>query len=140
MKRARRRGLVVDGLHALLGQRAGVLDLLPPSGSPGVDHAARARIAPEGLAVGEHHVAGVVLVLRLFFGVQVVQIAEELIEAVVGRQVFVAVAEVVLAELAGGVAERLEHDGDGRVFGPQAELGPGQPDLGQSRCGTRSDR
>jgi hypothetical protein len=37
----------------------------------------------------------------------VVEVAEELVEAVVRRQVLVAVAEVVLAELAGGVAEAL---------------------------------
>jgi hypothetical protein len=38
-----------------------------------------------------------------------------------GRQVLVAVAEVVLAELAGGVAERLEQLGDGRVLGLEAD-------------------
>ena len=41
-----------------------------------------------------------------------VQVAEELIEAVQRRQVFVQVAEVVLAELAGGVAQGLERGGD----------------------------
>jgi hypothetical protein len=40
-------------------------------------------------------------VLRLLLGVEVVQVAEELVEAVVGGQVLVAVAQVVLAELAG---------------------------------------
>ena len=115
---ARVRGLVVDRLHALLGQRAGVLDLLGAVRvGPGVDHAAR----PELLA--ELGVLRVVLVLRLFLGVQVVEVAEELVEAVVGRQVLVVVAEVVLAELAGGVALGLEQTGDGRVFRPHAELG-----------------
>ena len=47
-------------------------------------------------------------VLRLLLGVEVIEIAEELVEAVDRRQKLVAVAEVVLAELAGGVAERLE--------------------------------
>ena len=46
----------------------------------------------------------VVELLGLLFGVEVVQVAEELVEAVHGRQVLVLVAEVVLAELAGGVA------------------------------------
>jgi hypothetical protein len=42
-------------------------------------------------------------VLGLFLGVQVVQVAEELVEAVVGRQVFIEVTEMVLAILRGHV-------------------------------------
>jgi hypothetical protein len=45
--------------------------------------------------------------LRLLLGVEVVEVAEELVEAVHGRQELVAVAQVVLAELAGGVASGL---------------------------------
>jgi hypothetical protein len=42
---------------------------------------------------------GVVGVLRLLLGVQVVEVAEELVEAVHRRQMLVAVAQVVLPEL-----------------------------------------
>ena len=45
--------------------------------------------------------------LRLLFGIQVIQVAEELVEAVLGRQVLIAVAQMVLAELSGRVAQRL---------------------------------
>ena len=38
--------------------------------------------------------------LRLLLGVQVIEVAEELVEAMIGRQELVLVAEVVLAELA----------------------------------------
>jgi hypothetical protein len=38
----------------------------------------------------------------------VVEVAEELVEPVVGRKELVLVAEVVLAELAGGLAEWLQ--------------------------------
>jgi hypothetical protein len=41
----------------------------------------------------------VVVTLRFFLGIQVIQALEELIEAMVGRQVLVSVAEVILAEL-----------------------------------------
>jgi hypothetical protein len=58
----------------------------------------------------------VVRVLRLFLRVEVVEIAEELVEAVYGGQKFVAVAKVVLAELTGGVAHRLEQVGERRVL------------------------
>ena len=70
--------------------------------------------------------------LRLLLGVEVVEVAEELVEAVDGRQELVQVAEVVLAELAGGVAERLEQLGDRRVLGLQADVGAGDADLAQA--------
>jgi hypothetical protein len=47
-------------------------------------------------------------VLRFILGVRVVEGAEELVEAVPGRRVLVTVPQVVLAELAGRVALRLE--------------------------------
>ena len=74
----------------------------------------------------------VVEVLGLLRGVQVVEVAEILVEAVHRRQMLVAVAEVVLAELAGGVALRLEQRGDGRVALLPAFLGAGQADLGHA--------
>ena len=73
----------------------------------------------------------IVLVLGLLLGVQVIEIAEELVEAVQRRQKLVLVAEMVLAELAGGVAERLEQLGDGRILGAETEIGARQPDLRQ---------
>ena len=48
-----------------------------------LDHAAR----PELLA--EFRICGIVLVLRLLFGVQVIEVAEELVETVVGRQMLI---------------------------------------------------
>ena len=85
---------------------------------------------PEALA--ERRVLRVVLVLGLFLGVEVVEIAEELVEPVVGGQVLVAVAQVVLAELRRRVAERLEQLGDGRVLAAQTFPGAGEADLGQA--------
>ena len=70
--------------------------------------------------------------LRLLLGVEVVEVAEELVEAVHGRQELVHVAEVVLAELPGRVAERLEQLGDRRVLGLQADVRAGHPDLAQA--------
>jgi hypothetical protein len=53
------------------------------------------------------------------------------------RQVFVAVAQVVLTELAGGVAERLQCFGDAHVLGGQADRGARQADLGQAGADRR---
>src|SRR4029077_20441509 len=47
-------------------------------------------------------------VLRILFGIEMVQVAKKLVEAMHGRQIFISVAEVILTELARGVAERLE--------------------------------
>src|SRR5262249_53299682 len=55
-----------------------------------------------------------------------------LVEPVHGRQELVAVAEMVLAELACGVAERLECFGDGDVPGLEAKRGRGQANLGHA--------
>ena len=60
---------------------------------------------------------------RVFHRVEVIQVAEELVEAVDGRQELVAIAEMVLAELAGGVALRLERGGNGHSLGRQCRSG-----------------
>ena len=132
----RGRDLVVNGLHPLLGERSGVLDgLLADLAEPRIDGLV---VLVRGLAL--EHPAGaesllelgvfrVVRVLRLVLGVQVIQVAEELVEPVDGRQELVPVAEVVLAELAGDVALRPEQVGHGRVEGREPFLGPRQADL-----------
>ena len=63
-----------------------------------------------------------------------IEVAEKLVETVHRRQVFVPITEMVLAKLAGGVAERLQHFGDGRVFLMEADGGTGHADLGQPRA------
>ena len=129
-------GLVVDRFHPLLGQRAGVLDgLLADLAEPRIDrgivaigrlalqHAARAELGTVG------RILRVVGQFRFFLGVEVIEVAEELVEAVHGRQRLVAVADVVLAELPGGVAEVLERpptDGSSWLMPIGA---PGKPTL-----------
>ena len=66
-----------------------------------------------------------------------VEVAEELVEAVHRRQELVAVAEVVLAELAGRIALRLQDVGDGRVLLRQAFRRAGQADLEQAGADRR---
>jgi hypothetical protein len=117
----------VTGFHPLLGERAGVLDALGAVAvGPGVQHTA----GPELLA--ELRILRVVRQFRFLFGVEVIQVAEELVEAVHRGQVLVAVTEVVLAELPSGVALRLEPRRDRRVLRLQAQRRPGQTHLGQA--------
>ena len=120
-------GFIVNRLHALLGQRAGILDgLAALAVGLALEHAARAELLPE------RRVLRIVPVLRLLLGVEVIEAAEELVEAVHRRQMLVAVALVVLAELSGGVALALEDRGHGHVGLLPAFLRAGQTDLGHA--------
>ena len=87
---------------------------------------ARAELLPER---GCLRVVGI---LRLFLGVEVIEIAEELVEAVDGREELVEVSQMVLTELSGRVAEVLHEIGDARIFGLQADVRARQADFGQS--------
>jgi hypothetical protein len=94
-----------------------------------MQHAARTVLLQEGLATRQPHVAGVVLVLRFLLGVEVIQIAEELVEAVHRRQVLVAVPLMVLAELARRVPLALQDGRHGDVGLLPAFLRARHPDL-----------
>jgi hypothetical protein len=83
----------------------------------------------EGAPIGHDQVGGIVLVLRLFLGIEVIEVAEELVEAVVRRQMLVEVAEVVLAELPGCVALCFQQRSDGGVFSFMPCGAPGMPTL-----------
>src|SRR4029450_11318906 len=72
----------------------------PTSGSP---RAARSAPGNEG-----SRRPAPVRQLRLLLGIEVVEVAEELVEAVRRREELVLVAQVVLAELSGGIAQRLQ--------------------------------
>ena len=73
-------------------------------------------MTPRGLTVfdevGEFLLREVVVHLRLFLGIEMVEVAEELVEAVIGRQHVIEIAEVVLAELAGRIALVLQQRRD----------------------------
>src|SRR5690606_9193446 len=136
--------LVVTGLHPFTRQRPRVLDPLladlPPArllggvllvGCPTVEDAAR----PEALAkLGELLGIRVVGIFGLLLGVQVVEVAEELVEPMAARQVLVAVTEVVLAKLTRRVAKRLEELGDGRILVLKPQPRARHTDLGQARA------
>src|SRR4051795_3347012 len=121
--------LFVDGFHAFLGQRAGINDGLPALAiGETVKHTAGSELLPE------FGVFGIVGQLRLFLGVEMVEIAEEFIESMYGWQEFIPIPQMVFAELAGGVAKWLEKFGDCRVFLLQSNRGSGHADLGQARA------
>src|SRR3990170_4495531 len=99
----------INGWHPCLGERTGVLDLLPALAvGPRMEYTARAVFL---LKLG---ILRVVIGFGLFLSVEVVEIAEELVEPMHRRQMLVAVAEVVLAELARRIALCLEQVGDRR--------------------------
>ena len=96
---------------------------------PGVDDAAgRETLAEVRVVVGGR----VVRQLRFLLRVQVVEVAEELVEAVSRRQVLVQVAQMVLAEMSGRVAERLEQLGNRRIFSLEPDVGTRHAHLAQA--------
>jgi hypothetical protein len=110
-----RRGFIIDRFHPLAGQGAGILDGLFADLAEARIHVGIVVVrgsAAQHAAGAEHlpelRVLGVIAQLRLLLGVEMVEVAEEFIETVDGRQVLVAVAQMILAELTGGVAEGLE--------------------------------
>ena len=115
---------LVHRFHALLVQRAGQLDLLRAIGvGPAVNDATR-RIALTELGILE-----VIRVFRFVLGVEVVQGAEEFVETVRRGQVFVAIAQMVLPELAGLVAPGFQQFRDRHIPGLQSFRGARQTDL-----------
>src|SRR5260370_17179418 len=90
------------------------------------------ELAPGHESRFECRIRWIVGEFRFLFRIQVIEVAEELVESVHGRQELIAIAEMVLAKLTGGVTERLEQFGDGRVFRLKSENGAGQSHFGQA--------
>src|SRR5208282_2264325 len=129
---------VVHGLHPLGIERAGILDLLfanlAPArhycrvvrvGRPGMDHVARADYVQQLLRVSG--------VRGVFHGVEVIEIAEELVKPVDGWKELVTIAKVVLSELARGVAHGLENGSNRRGLRWQPEGRASLADRGHAR-------
>jgi hypothetical protein len=94
-----------------------------------MDHAARGEPLVEARELSGRRP---VRQLRLLLGVQVVQVAEELIEPMGRRQVLVQVTQMVLAELPRSLQERIQKLGDGRVPGLQSDIDSWHTYLAQS--------
>ena len=71
----------------------------------------------------ECRILRIVDILRLFFGIEVVKIAKELIEAVLGREKFIFVAKMIFSELSGRVTQRFKQFCDRRILRAQADVG-----------------
>ncbi len=113
----------VDSLHPFHRQGAGVL-------YPAIS--VRMNNTPGAELLAKCWILWVVDIFRLVLGVEVVQVAEELVEAVIGGQVLIAVTQVILAELAGGIAVIFQQAGKCRVFFAHTFFRAGKPNLGQA--------
>src|SRR5262249_22630482 len=129
----------IHRLHSLHGQRSGVLDFLFADFSeyginrrvignrrPTVKDATRTEL------LFELRVFGIIGILRLLFRVEVIKIAEELVEPVDGGQEFVSVAQVILAELTADVALRLQQFGNSRILRLNSQSRPREANLGHA--------
>lgn len=106
------KSLFVNRFHSFLGQWAGVFDRLPTFciGLASQD-ATRTELLPERLSVCQHQIAGVITILWLFFGVEVIQISEELIKAMHGWRMLVEISLMVLSKLICRIALALQNGG-----------------------------
>src|SRR4051794_21074714 len=66
---------------------------------------------------------------RLILGIKMIEVAKELVETVHGWQEFIAIPEMILAELSGCVSLRLQKFGDRRLLAGQSFFRPGQTDF-----------
>src|SRR6185369_16767791 len=104
--------IVFDGLHSLARQRSSVFYGL-------LAHAAESRIYGGIIRVGglalQHSalheklferrvIPWIIRLLRLLLGIEVVEVAVELVESMEGRQEFVTIAQAVLSDLRRHVA------------------------------------
>src|SRR5262249_31998487 len=64
--------------------------------------------------------------------IEMIEVAKEFVEAMIGRKVLVFVAKVVLPELSRRIAERLQRLRDGDIARLQSYGSPRRPDLAQS--------
>src|SRR5271154_4213677 len=69
---------------------------------------------------------------RIFHSVQVIEVTVEFVEPMDRRQIFIAVSQVVLAELAGGVAHGLECRRNCHSLRGNADWGSRLPDGGHA--------
>src|SRR6266480_7722793 len=69
---------------------------------------------------------------RIFHCVEVIEVAEEFIEAVDSGQEFIQIAEVVLPELAGRIALRFERGSDGASLCRYTDFGTRLADRGHA--------
>ena len=128
------RKLFVNRLHPLLCKRAGIDAFLfaprPEAwvlswsfslGRYALQYASRAK------TLLKRWILRIIGVFRLIFGIQMIKVPEEFIEAMNGRQEFVSITQMVLPELPGRIALRFEQFGDGRVLRRQPLFAPGNP-------------
>ena len=99
--------LIIERLHSLRGQRAFILRWTVGGTR---NHSARIKLLTK---LG---ISRAIRVFQIFVAIQMVKIAEILVETVTVRQVFFKIAQVVLAILGGGIALGLEDFGESNVF------------------------
>ena len=129
---ARRKKLLVNRLHALRGEGASVRDFLHAIGvRPAMQHAAWSEL------LLELRILRIVGTLRFLLSIEVIEVAEEFVEAMSSGKKLVTVAEVVLTELSGHIPEGFQKLGDGRVFPAQAKIGSRKSHFGEAGADRR---
>ena len=115
--------LEVDRLHAFFIER------------PGISYAPIRKAvhnAPRSKPLTEGGVLGIVGIFGLLLGIQVIEVAKELVKPVLGGQKLIAVTQVVLAKLPRGIALFFQERGEGHILRPDTQVSARHPHLGQA--------
>jgi hypothetical protein len=107
-------------------------DFAPTRVDCGIVNIARQAVQQVPRAYGIEEIGRIVAVKWVFHRIKVIEVAPELIEAVHGRQEFVAVTEVIFVELTRGVAHRLQGRCNGRRLRRHADCSSGLSDCRQA--------
>src|SRR4051794_35869651 len=110
-------------LHALFRQRAGIFNLLFANSPPPRLLGRIVRVGSHALecaawteAIFESGILWVFRVLWLLLSVQVIKVTEKFVEPVDCWQVLVQIAQMILAELSGGIAKTFHNVADAGIL------------------------
>src|SRR4029079_16460895 len=108
---------VIYGFHPLGIKRSSILDplfadLAPARIHGGIIHVGRPRVDHVARTDDAQQLLRVTGVRGIFHRIEVIEVAEELVEAVHRRKEFILVAKVILAKLTGGVTHSFQRGGD----------------------------
>ncbi len=116
--------LIVDCFHTVPGQRTSVFDLLSTHAiRPTVQHASGSEV------LFERRVLRIIRILGFLLRVEVVEVAEKLVEAMLGRKKRILVPQMVLAELARGVSYGFSNSAIVGSSARRPTSAPGMPTL-----------
>ena len=120
-------GLIVNSFHALFRQRTRIFDFAI---GIGMNDTAWAEFFSEiRILLGVR----IVRQFRLFLRIEVIEVPEEFVEPMIGRQMLILITKMIFAKLSCGISHEFQHFSDGGIFRFEPKLCAGQSDFTEPR-------